>query len=218
GGHGSLSGYSMELCAGTHTRATGEIGLFRILGESAIAAGVRRIEAVAGLEAATLAVHDSERLHGIATLLNAPAAEIEKKIESLLLHQKELEKSLKAARSREAAARAKELIASTETLQGIPVILANLGNVDGDYLQALADALKSNFEGVAVLAGAANNAVALVASVSPAFTQRIQAGKTIQAIAPIVGGKGGGKPDSARGGGNDPSKIAEALEKVKTLL
>ena len=218
GGHGSLSGYSMELCAGTHTRATGEIGLFRILGESAIAAGVRRIEAVAGLEAATLAVHDSERLHGIATLLNAPAAEIEKKIESLLLHQKELEKSLKAARSREAAARAKELIASTETLQGIPLILANLGNVDGDYLQALADALKSNFEGVAVLAGAANNAVALVASVSPAFTQRIQAGKTIQAIAPIVGGKGGGKPDSARGGGNDPSKIAEALEKVKTLL
>ena len=218
GGTGKLDGYSMELCAGTHTRATGEIGLFRILAESAIAAGVRRIEAVAGLEAAALTKSDAQRLHEIAGLLNAPAAEIEKKIEALLANQKELEKALKAARSKEAAASAKDLAAKAESLGGIPFLSTNLGAVDGDHLQAVLDALKSNFEGVTVLAGSANNAVSLAASVSPAFTSKIQAGKIIQTIAPIVGGKGGGKPDAARGGGKDTSKIPEALAAAKTLL
>ena len=218
GGTGKLDGYSMELCAGTHTRATGEIGLFRILAESAIAAGVRRIEAVAGLEAAAFTICDAQRLHDIAGLLNAPAAEIEKKIEALLANQKELEKALKAARSKEAAAQAKDLAAKAESLGGIPFLSANLGAVDGDQLQAVLDALKSTFEGVTVLAGSANNAVSLAASVSPAFTSKIQAGKIIQTIAPIVGGKGGGKPDMARGGGKDTSKIPEALAAAKTLL
>ncbi len=218
GGTGNLDGYSMELCAGTHTRATGEIGLFRILAESAIAAGVRRIEAVAGLEAAALTKSDAQRLHDIAGLLNAPAAEIEKKIEALLAHQKELEKALKAARSKEAAAKAKDLATKAESLRGIPFLSANLGAVDGDYLQAVLDALKPNFEGVTVLAGSANNAVSLAASVSPAFTSKIQAGKIIQTIAPIVGGKGGGKPDMARGGGKDTTQIPEALAAAQALL
>jgi len=218
GGTGKLDAYSMELCAGTHTRATGEIGLFRILAESAIAAGVRRIEAVAGLEAAVLTKSEAQRLHEIAGLLNAPAAEIEKKIEALLANQKELEKALKAARSKEAAAQAKDLAAKAESLGGIPFLSANLGAVDGDHLQAVLDALKSNFEGVTVLAGSANNAVALAASVSPAFTSKIQAGKIIQTIAPLVGGKGGGKPDMARGGGKDIAKIPEALAAAKSML
>ena len=218
GGTGKLDGYSMELCAGTHTRATGEIGLFRILAESAIAAGVRRIEAVAGLEAAALTKSEAQRLHEIAGLPNAPAAEIEKKIEALLANQKELEKALKAARSKEAAAQAKDLAAKAESLGGIPFLSANLGAVDGDHLQGVLDALKSTFEGVTVLAGSANNAVSLAASVSSAFTSKIQAGKIIQTIAPIVGGKGGGKPDAARGGGKDTSKIPEALAAAKTLL
>jgi alanyl-tRNA synthetase len=217
GGTGHLDGYSMELCAGTHTRHTGEIGLFRILGESAIAAGVRRIEAVAGLESAALAAHEAGRLQLIANLVNAPVAEIEKKIESLLEHQKALERALKAARTREAASRAKELAVTAESVSGVPFLSAHLGAVDGDYLQAVLDALKPTFEGVVVLAGSANNAVALAASVSPAFTSKVQAGKIIQSIAPLVGGKGGGKPDSARGGGKDVSKISEALEKARSL-
>ena len=218
GGTGNLDAYSMELCAGTHTRATGEIGLFRILAESAIAAGVRRIEAVAGLEAAALTKSEAQRLHEIAGLLNAPAAEIEKKIEALLAHQKELEKALKAARSKEAAAQAKDLASKAESLGGIPFLSANLGAVDGDYLQAVLDALKPTFEGVTVLAGSANNAVSLAASVSPAFTSKIQAGKIIQSIAPIVGGKGGGKPDMARGGGKETIQIPEALAAARALL
>jgi alanyl-tRNA synthetase len=218
GSPAKLDGYSMELCAGTHTRATGEIGLFRILSEAAIAAGVRRIEAVAGLEASALATSETQRLQEIARLLNSPAAEIEKKLEALLAHQKELEKTLKAARAREAAASAKDLVSKAETLNGIPFLAAHLGAVDGDYLQAVLDALKPTFDGVALLAGSANNAVALAASVSPAHVSKIQAGKLIQTAAPIVGGKGGGKPDSARGGGKDTSKIPEALAAAQALL
>jgi alanyl-tRNA synthetase len=214
-----IGGYSKELCAGTHTRATGEIGLFRINAEAAIAAGVRRIEAVAGLNAYDLAAIDTQRLSGLATKVGTPLPELEKRIEGLLAQQKELEKALKAAGQREAAGRAKDLLAGAETINGIPAIVADLGAADGDTLQTVADALKSHgFQGVTVLGGTANGAVALVAAVSPDFIAKAQAGKIIGAIAPLVGGKGGGKPEGARGGGKDPSKLAEALAHAKTLL
>jgi alanyl-tRNA synthetase len=213
-----LDGYSMELCGGTHTRATGEIGLFRIAGESAIAAGVRRIEAVAGLEAYNRA---NEELHLIRTLagkVNSPVHELEKKIESLLEHQKAVEKQLKAAQQREASNVASNLLEISHTISGVPAIIHNVGGVDGDFLQGVADSLKGRFKGVIVLGGAANGAVSLIAAVSPEFTAKIQAGKIIQQIAPIVGGKGGGKPDNARGGGKDAGKLEEALAKAKSLL
>ncbi|HEY3897578.1 MAG TPA: alanine--tRNA ligase-related protein [Chthoniobacter sp.] len=220
GGHAAqLDGYSMELCAGTHTRATGEIGLFRIHSESAIAAGQRRIEASAGLFAYDSDTADIQRLHALATKVGTPLPELEKRIEGLLAQQKELEKALKAAHQREAAGRAKDLVTSAETINGIPAIIANLGAVDGDTLQTVADALKSHgFKGVTVLGGSANGAVALVAAVSPEFTAKVQAGKIIQTIAPVVGGKGGGKPEGARGGGKDPSKLDAALAQAKSLL
>ena len=213
-----LDGYSMELCGGTHTRATGEIGLFRIAGESAIAAGVRRIEAVAGLEAYSRA---NDELHLIKTLagkVNSPVHELEKKIESLLEHQRAVEKQLKAAQQREASNAASELLEREQTVNGIPAIIHNVGGVDGDFLQGVADSLKGRFKGLIVLGGAANGAVSLVAAVSADFTAKIQAGKIIQQIAPIVGGKGGGKPDNARGGGKDAGKLDEALAKAKSLL
>jgi alanyl-tRNA synthetase len=218
GSRAALDGYSMELCAGTHARATGEIGLFRILGEAAIAAGVRRIEAIAGLEASAHAVRDGERLMGIAAQINSPVGEIEKKIEGLLAHQKELEKALKAARAREASSRGREVLARVENIGGIPCIAVDLGPVDGDHLQAVSDVIKGSFSGVCLLVGTANGSVALVATVSKEFQSRIQAGKLIQSIAPIVGGKGGGKPDAARGGGKDVSKVSEALAHARTLL
>jgi len=218
GGAGKLDGYSMELCGGTHTRATGEIGLFRIVGESAIAAGVRRIEAVAGLTAYDLANQQLQLIRSIAGKINSPVGELEKKVEALLAHQKELEKSLRTANQREAAGRAKELLAKAETVLGVPAIVANLGDADGDTLQTVADSLKSQFKGVIVLGGASNGAVSLVAAVTSDFTAKVQAGKIIQTIAPIVGGKGGGKPDNARGGGKDASRLDEALAKVKILL
>ncbi|MGA7213340.1 MAG: alanine--tRNA ligase [Terrimicrobiaceae bacterium] len=215
----ALNGYSMELCAGTHTRATGEIGLFRILAESAIAAGVRRIEAVAGLQSYEVASQEGERLKVLAARLNSPLGEIEKRIDALLAQQKDLEKALKTFRQREALALAKELLAKAEVLNGIPAIVASLGNADSDVLQAVADAVKVQFQGVIVVAGIVDpGSVALIAAVAPAFTSKIQAGKIIQQIAPIVGGKGGGRPESAQGGGKDPSKVDEALAKARSLL
>jgi alanyl-tRNA synthetase len=215
---GEFNGYSIELCGGTHTHATGEIGLFRILGENAIAAGVRRIEAVAGLEAYRHAIEGAALIKHIADKVSSPVHELEKKIESLLAHGRDLEKQLKAAHQREAAGRAQELVATAKTLNGTPVIIANLGAADGDTVQTVSDALKSLFKGVVVLGGSSGGAVTLIASVSPEFTAKIQAGKVIQAIAPIVGGKGGGKPDHARGGGKEAGKLDEALAKALILV
>jgi alanyl-tRNA synthetase len=213
-----LDGYSMELCGGTHTRATGEIGLFRIVGENAIQAGVRRIEAVAGLEAWKRAGDDLALIKSLASKVGAPVHELEKKLEALLIHQKELEKALKAAQQREASGRAKELLARAETLNGVPTLIFNVGDADGDTLQSITDALKSQFPGVIVLGGQSGGAVSLVAAVSPEFTAKVQAGKLIQQIAPLVGGKGGGRPDNARGGGKDAGKLDEALAKARSLV
>jgi len=213
-----LDGYSMELCGGTHVRATGEIGLFSIIGESAIAAGVRRIEAVAGLEAYDIARAASDRIVGVAAKLNAPVGELEKKLDALLAEQKDLQKQLKAVQQRQAADTARALLDKVETLNGTPVIIAYLDAVDGDALQAVTDALKGKFAGVAVLAGATAGNVSLAASVSPEFVKTHQAGKLIQTLAPIVGGKGGGRPDFARGAGKDATQLEAALAKARALL
>ncbi len=220
GGHAQkLDGYSMELCGGTHTRATGEIGLFRIVGESAIAAGVRRIEAVAGLEAYRKATDEVSLIKSLAGKVNSPVHELEKKIEALLAQQKELEKQVKSAQQREASNAASRLLDEIKTVNDVPTIIHNLGGVDGDFLQAVADSLKGRFKGVVVLGGGpSRDSVALVAAVTPEYTAKIQAGKIIQQIAPIVGGKGGGKPDNARGGGKDAAKLDEALAKAKSLI
>jgi alanyl-tRNA synthetase len=214
----AMDGYSMELCGGTHTRATGEIGLFRIAAESAIAAGIRRIEAVSGLEAYKRANEELQLIKTVAGKVNTPVSELEKKIESLLAQQKDLEKQLKAMQQKQAGEIARSLAAKAQTIGTTPAIIENLGPADGDFLQSIADALKGQFKGVVVLGGTANSAVALVATVSPDLTKKVQAGKIIQGIAPVVGGKGGGRPDNARGGGKDTSRLDEALAKAKTLL
>jgi alanyl-tRNA synthetase len=215
---GALDGYSMELCGGTHTRAAGELGLFRIVSEGAVAAGIRRIEAVAGLRAYEKTREDAALISSVAGKMNTPAGELERKVDALLARQKDLEKQLQAARQKQAAESARGLLARANTSGPVPSIVENLGPADGDFLQTAADALKGQFNGVIVLAGTANGAVALVAAVSPEFTAKFQAGKIVQAIAPILGGKGGGRPDNARGGGKDVSKIEQALQKARTLL
>ncbi len=167
----------MELCGGTHTRATGEIGLFRIVGESAIAAGVRRIEAVAGLEAYRKANDEVNLIKTLAGKVNSPVHELEKKIESLLAHQQELEKSLKATQQKDAANTAKNLVSRATAINGVPAIIENLGAANGDTLQAIADALKGQFKGVVVLGGAGGGAVSLVASVSSGFHRKSAGGQ-----------------------------------------
>ena len=217
---GDLNGYSMELCGGTHVRATGEIGLFRITSEAAVAAGVRRIEAVAGLEARLTTKSDSERLQSLASRLGTPLAEVEKKLEATLTRQKELEKEIEAFRQREAAALAKELLAKATTgaSSSVHSIVEEIPGADGNTLQGVADALKVHFDGVILLAGISEGAVSLVASVGKTHQGALPAGKLISAVAPLVGGKGGGKPDSARGGGRDAAGLPGALAKAKELI
>jgi len=215
GQRNKLDGYSMELCGGTHTRSTGEIGLFRLVSEGAVASGVRRIEAIAGLEAYHAARADSELLKLLAGKVSAQgAADLEKKLDQLLTQQKDLEKALKAAQQREASGKAKDLLVTAEN----HVIIANLGDVDSDYAMALNDALKGQFNGIVVLAATGGGNVTLMANVSKDHQSKVQAGKIIQTIAPIVGGKGGGKPDFARGGGKDVSKLDAALAEARKLI
>ena len=210
-----LDGWSMELCGGTHTRHTGEIGLFRLVGEGAVAAGVRRIEAIAGLEAYNAAKADADLLKLLAGKVSAQgAADLEKKLDQILTQQKELEKALKAAQQREASGKAKDLLATAEN----NLIIANLGEVDADYAMALNDALKGQFGGIVVLAATGGGSVTLMANVGKEHQSKVQAGKIIQTIAPIVGGKGGGKPDFARGGGKDVSKVDAALAEARKLV
>jgi alanyl-tRNA synthetase len=213
-----LDGYSMELCGGTHVTATGEIGLFRISSESAVAAGIRRIEATAGLEAYNTAADQQRLIRNLAAKLNSPVAELEKRVEFLLAHQKELEKQLRGIQQQKAAELARELKAKAETFGSAQAVVQNLGQGDGDHLQAVADSLKSQFNGVVVLGSNNEGAVALVAAVPAGLTSKVQAGKIIQAIAPIVGGKGGGRPDNARGGGKDVVKLDEALVRARELI
>jgi alanyl-tRNA synthetase len=218
GQEGSLNGYSMELCGGAHTRATGELGLFRIISESAIAAGIRRVEAVTGLVAAQQARVDADRIMELAEILNSPIKNIEQKVEQALEQTKKLEKQLKSIQQSRAADMATGLLPSAVDVEGIQFIAANLGNADGDFAQSVVDALKGQFGGVIVLGAIGEGSVALVASVPESLVDRVQAGAIIQAICPIVEGKGGGKPNAARGGGKNPNKLDEALAQVPKMI
>jgi alanyl-tRNA synthetase len=238
---GKLNGYSMELCGGTHVRATGDIGSFRIVREEAIAAGIRRIEAVAGEAAKDWAKHEAARQEerfealmrkktGIAVLpafvenaetaamlqqVDARAAHLEKLETEVHEWQKQQAKASEADLKNRAATVAKELRAAHATEKAI---VAEIADADGKLLQSVADALKSHFSGPIFLAGAIDGRVALVASVPKEMTSQFQANKLIQEIAPIVGGKGGGRPDNAQGAGKDPSKIDAALARARALL
>ena len=208
----------MELCGGPHTRSTGELGLFRIQSESAVASGVRRIEAIAGMVASNQARKDADRLQVLADQLNTPVREIEKKITSSLEQTKKLEKQLKSLHQSQAASQAKALLNKIQEINGVNIITANLNFSESDQMQSIVDALKTEFVGVIALAAGEGSRVVLIANVSDSLTDRIQAGKIIQTIAPIVGGKGGGNSSQARGGGKDASKIDEALNRVITML
>ncbi|HRJ71076.1 MAG TPA: alanine--tRNA ligase, partial [Terrimicrobiaceae bacterium] len=238
---GGLNGYSMELCAGTHARTTGDIACFKIVSEGAIAAGVRRIEAVAGeavLEwAAQEGARQDERFagllrkredltrlpellrdpdaHAVLASLEARRTALECLEESVREWEKQNAKALEAGLKVRAAAVAGEL-ADGHASQGFCV--AEVADADGKLLQSVAEILRSKCSGPVYLAGAAQGRVALVAAVPKDLAAKVQAGKLIQETAPLVGGKGGGRPDLAQGGGTDPAKISEALAKARSLI
>jgi alanyl-tRNA synthetase len=237
----ALNGYSMELCGGTHVRSTDEIGPFRIVKEEAIAAGVRRIEAVAGDAARSWAKDEAARQQekfeplarrkpDIAPLpafendatttemlqqIDARAAHLEKIEVEVRDWEKQSAKTAEAELRRRAAQIANQLATA---YAGKDFCVAEVQDGDGKLLQAVADRLKSKINGPIFLAGAKDGNVALIAAVPKNLTSKFQANNLIQQTAPIVGGKGGGRPENAQGAGKDPSKIAEALAKARELL
>jgi alanyl-tRNA synthetase len=237
----ALDGYSMELCGGTHVSSTAEIGPFRIVKEEAIAAGVRRIEAVAGNAARSWGKHEAARQQekfealarkktDIAALPafedNAATTEMLQRIDARAAHLERVEVEVRdwekqnaktaEAEVRTRAAQIANQLAASHT--GKTFGVAEVQDGDGKLLQAVADTLKSKFNGPIFLIGATDGSVALIASVPKAMTSKIQANKLIQQIAPIVGGKGGGRPESAQGAGKNAGKIEMALAKARELL
>ncbi|MEI6870830.1 MAG: alanine--tRNA ligase [Verrucomicrobiota bacterium] len=214
----AFDGYSMELCGGTHTRSTGELGLFRVVSEGAVAAGIRRIEAVTGEPAYRQVTADISKLHNLAQKLNTPLVDIERKIDSLVQNTKDLEKQLKAFQQKEAARRANELMSAQETVSGTPALITSLTDISADELQAIADVLKGTFPGIVFLAGSQNQTVSLVSSVAAPLVGSFSAGKLVQLAASFVEGKGGGRPDAARGAGKNIQGIPAALNAVRQAI
>jgi alanyl-tRNA synthetase len=246
----SIGDFSKELCGGTHVRNSAKVGYFKILHESAIAAGIRRIEAVSGEALRThleelLRKQDEQLAQATSgspdnSLSGSPQATRSRpEISALpdlwqhyqdrekLLHdlaaqrvqqEKEAAKQQEALFQKRAAETAPDLIAAAAEINGIPVLAVQIEGAPAAYLPVLADALKTRWQGVAVLAVVDQGKVALLAAVAPAYSKKIQAGKIIQTIAPLVGGKGGGRPELAQGGGTNPDGLAAALAKAEEFV
>ena len=208
-------GSSKELCGGTHVARSGDIGLFKIVGEGGVAAGVRRVEAVAGSVAFDHMQAVNARLDRAAMLLKAQPAELEAKIAATLDHVKSLEKQLAQLKSKLAASAGDDLAGQAREVNGVKVLSAQLDGVDAKGLRETMDQLKAKLKsGVIVLATVEGGKVQLAAGVTADLVGRYKAGELVAHVAQQVGGKGGGKPDIAMAGGTDASKLDAALQSV----
>jgi len=210
-----IGDFSTELCGGTHLDATGQIGLFKVVNEGAVASGVRRIEAVTGEDALRHVGEEEAALRESASLLKIPPLELPRRLQKLLDEQKQLEKQLAQLEARLAKGRAQELVEAAKEVAGVPVVAARVDGLDPEGLRSVVDTLRDRLgSGVICLGSVVDGKVNLVASVSRDLTKRFQAGKLVQEVAKLVGGGGGGRPDLAQAGGKDPSKLDEALTAV----
>jgi alanyl-tRNA synthetase len=207
--------FSVELCGGTHVASTGDIAVFKIVSEGGVASGVRRIEAVTGETALKWINANQEALEQVASLLRSPRDQVMAKVDALLRRNRDLEKELAAARSRLASGSAPDLAESITEIAGIKVLSIRMDGADAKTLRDAVDRFKDQFKSAVVVLGSVEDGkVRLAAGVTRDITERINAGDVIRPVAEQVGGKGGGRPDFAQAGGNNPAGLDAALASV----
>jgi alanyl-tRNA synthetase len=208
-------GFSVELCGGVHAKRTGDIGLMRITSESGVAAGVRRVEAVTGAKALALFDKVEDLVDASARTLKANRDNLAEKLEQLVAQNRKLEKDLAALKTKLATAGSVDLLGQAQEVAGIKVLVLNLEGADSKSLRDSVDQFKNKLgTSVVLLAAVEDGKVALVAGVTQDATNKVKAGDLMRFVAEQLGGKGGGRPDMAQGGGTDVAALDVALESV----
>ncbi len=215
----SIGDFSMELCGGTHVERSGDIGFFKILSESGVAAGVRRVEAITGKTAYEWVVHTDEVLRDIAALLRGSREDVDEKVRELVERSRRLEKEVQQLKSKLASGQGGDLTSQAKDVGGIKVLAAQIDGADAKSLRDAVDQLKGKLgSSVIVLATVQDGKVVLVAGVSADLLTRMRAGEIASAVAAQVGGKGGGRADFAQAGGTQPENLGKALAGVESLI
>ena len=215
----NLGDFSMELCGGTHTAAAGDIGLFKIIQEAGIAAGVRRIEAATGTRALELVQQQEDAIGRIAGLVKSDRSQLETRLAKMVEHQKGLERELATLESRLKAGQADDIMSQVQEIDGIKLLAAEVDSTDGKGLREMADKLRDKLgSGVVAIGCPHEGKVNLLVAVTADLTGQLHAGKLVATLATEVGGRGGGRPDLAQAGGSQPEKLTEALSKVAELV
>jgi alanyl-tRNA synthetase len=204
--------FSTELCGGTHVGRTGDIGLFKIVSESGVAAGVRRIEALTGAAAIAYVAEEEARLDQVADLLSASAGDVVDKLRQLFDKQKRLERELESLKAKAASSATQDLSAHAQEIAGFRLVAARVDGLDAKALREAVDGLKQKLGDVVVLLAAGGDGkVALAGGVGGAALAKVKAGDVVAHVAAQIGGKGGGRPDMAQGGGVDSPVLDQAL-------
>ncbi len=215
----TMGDFSMELCGGTHVDRTGDIGLLKILSDSAVAAGVRRIEAVTGREAVKYVKKVESELKKAASVLRANPLELSERVEKILKHQKELEKEIEALKGKQAARESGDLISRVREIKGIKVLAEVVDVPDVKTLRDFGDKLRDRLQsGVILLGSRAGDKAMLLCLVTKDLAKKYDAGKIVKEIAPVVGGSGGGRADMAQAGGTKPENLQQAVDRLQKLL
>lgn len=214
-----MGSFSTELCGGTHVQRTGDIGLFKIVSESGVAAGIRRVEAVTGEGAVAYVQHTEAVLHSAAARLKTSPAELNQRLGQMTEQLKALEKELARLKSKVAASQGDELLAQARDIKGVKVLAARLEGADANTLRDTLDQLKNKLKNAAiVLAAIDGEKVSLIAGVTPELTAKLKAGELVNHVAQQVGGKGGGRADMAQAGGTQPAQLPSALASVAAWI
>jgi alanyl-tRNA synthetase len=215
----SLASYSKELCGGTHTDRTGNIGLFKITGESSVASGVRRIEALTGRAALEYIQKTSKIVQETARLIKEKPEDIPKRIDKIISEHKSAEKEIEKLKAKIATAKAGGTEEDIRSINGVKILAKKVVVDKPAALRELADRFKEKIKsGIVVLGSVAGPKVLLIVVVTKDLTNRFNAGSIVKQVAAIVGGGGGGRPDMAQAGGSKPEKLDQALEKAYEIV